>query len=381
MGGLEAAFWLCGAVVVYTYLGYSILIAGLARARPRPARREPIQPAVSLLIVAQNEERVIGAKLENALAQDYPPDRLEVVVASDGSTDRTEVVANEFAPGGVRLVRFGRRRGKPAVLNEVVPSLRGAIVVLSDARQMYASDAVRQLVMNFADPSVGAASGELRLTGEGESPIGPGLGTYWAYEKWMRRNESLVASTVGATGAIYAIRRTLFRPIPPDTLLDDVLIPMGVVRQGYRVVFDSAAIAYDKVSGSRRQEFLRKVRTIAGNFQAFAREGWMMDPRRNPIWFQTVSHKGLRLMAPVWMIALFWLNAALVPGSSVYATIFGGQVVFYLLALAGFFLEQFGRSNRIATACYVFCLLNVTTVFSFFRFLRAAQPAAWDRAA
>jgi biofilm PGA synthesis N-glycosyltransferase PgaC len=380
MGGLEVGFWLLCAGLLYTYVGYPVLIAVLARLRARPVRREPIAPAASLLIVAHNEERVIAAKLENCLSQDYPSERLEIVMASDGSTDRTEAITAEFARRSVRLIHFERRRGKASVLNELVPSLTGEIVILSDARQRYAPDAVRQLVMNFADPSVGAASGELCLTGKERSPIGQGLETYWSYEKWMRQSESLVNSTVGATGAIYAIRRTLFRPIPTDTLLDDVLIPMGVVRQGYRVVFDSAAIAYDEVSRSRRQEFVRKVRTIAGNFQAFSRESWLLNPFSNPIWLQTVSHKGLRLVAPLWIIALFALNAALVSVSWFYAGAFGAQLAFYLLALAGFLLERRGRANRLATACYVFCVLNATTLVSFYRFVTGTQRAAWERA-
>jgi len=379
MNGLGIVFSFCCAVLVYTYLGYPILIALFARLRPRPVQRAPIVPAASLLIIAHNEERDIAAKVQNCLAQEYPSELLTIVVASDGSTDNTDAITAGFAPDGVQLVRFGHRRGKASVLNELVPSLTGEIVILSDARQRYAPDAVRQLIMNFADPNVGAASGELCLTGGERSSIGGGLTTYWSYEKWMRRSESLVNSTMGATGAIYAIRRILFRPIPPDTLLDDVMIPLAVVRQGYRVVFDSAAVAYDEVSRSPRQEFVRKARTIAGNFQIFSREPWLLDPFSNPIWFQAISHKGLRLVAPLCIIVLFVLNVMLAFSSWGYALVLTGQVGFYLLALAGLLLEKMGRGNRLATACYVFCVLNATTVVSFYRFLTRTQRATWER--
>ena len=195
---------------------------------------------------------------------------------------------------------FAVRRGKAAVLNDVVPRASGAIVVLADARQRFEPDTVRALTRPFADPAVGAVSGELILTETLEGPaVGRGVGVYWRYEKLIRKSESRVDSTVGATGAIYAIRRELFEPIPEDTLLDDVLIPLRIVRRGYRVLFEPAARAWDRVAASAGEELARKVRTLAGNFQLFVREPWLLDPRRNRIWLATVSHKGLRLLGPL----------------------------------------------------------------------------------
>lgn len=379
MTPVAVGFWLVSALLLYIYLGYPPLVALWARLRPRRVRCASIFPDVSLLIVAHNEEATLSPKLESCLAQDYPADRLRLLVASDGSTDGTDHVVESFAGRGVHLVTFPSRRGKASVLNDVVPSLPGDIVVLSDARQPYAPDAVRRLVEHFADPTVGAVSGNLNLLGEDGTPVGQGLGLYWRYEKWIRRSESLVHSTAGATGAIYAIRRSLFRPIPADTLLDDVRIPLDVVRQGHRVVFAADAIAYDQVSTSRRQEFVRKVRTITGTFQILARERWLWNPIQNPIWFQTLSHKASRLASPVCLVALLALNVALASRSLLYAATLAGQMAFYLAGLTGFFMERIGRRNRLMTACYVFLVLNLATVVSLYRFVTRPPAATWER--
>src|SRR5206468_6296534 len=245
----------------------------------------PLEPRVTLIVVAHNEEARIGARLQNILALDYPRDRLELVVASDGSTDGTVAAACRYAPEGISVRAFAARRGKSAVLNDVVPTATGEIVVMADARQQFERGALRALVDDFADPAVGAVSGELMIAAKREGDgVGQGVGFYWRYEKFIRRNESRAGSTIGATGAIYAIRRALFEPIPDDTILDDVVIPLHVVKRGYRVLFESGARAFDEASARSRQEFVRKVRTIAGTFQLFARETWLFDPRRNPVW-------------------------------------------------------------------------------------------------
>jgi cellulose synthase/poly-beta-1,6-N-acetylglucosamine synthase-like glycosyltransferase len=378
---MTLAFWLVSGVLLYTYIGYPVLIAALAALWPRKIVRTAVSPRVSLLIAAHNEERFIAAKVKNCLSLEYPCDQLEIVVGSDGSTDATAEMVEACLDDRVRLVRFDVRRGKISLLNDLIPSLAGEIVVLSDARQTYALDAVRELVKNFADPTVGAVGGELHLIDDAHSTVGSGLGLYWLYEKWMRRSESVFQSTVGGTGAIYALRKSLFQPIPADTLLDDVVIPMNVVRQGFRMVFDSRAVAFDEVSRSGRQEFVRKVRTITGNFQLFARSPWILNPIQNPIWFQTVSHKGMRLIAPLGMLSLLGLNVMLAPGSWFYSSVLGAQLAFYLLAMVGFILERAGRGNRAVSACYVFCLLNATTLVSFYRFVTGSQRAAWERSA
>ncbi len=281
--GAEFFFWGSLVLLAYVYFGYPLVAALRARFRPRPRLRAPIEPFVSIVVVAHNEADRIAARIENLLALDYPVDRFEIVVASDGSTDDTVECARRYEFLGVRVRPFATRRGKSAVLNAVVPHLRSDIVLFADARQRFDRGTLRALVENFADPTVGAVSGELVLTtAAGTAAAGQGTAFYWRYEKFIRSAEGRADSTVGATGAIYAIRRELFEPIPDDTILDDVLIPLRIVRKGFRVLFEPGARAYDCASATARQEFVRKARTIAGTFQLFARERWLFNPLQQP---------------------------------------------------------------------------------------------------
>lgn len=377
---MELVFWVSIAVLAYTYVGYPMLMAVLGRVRPRPVRRQAIRPTVSLLIVAHNEARWIEPKLRNSLGLEYPEDRREIVVALDGSTDGTTEIARGHEAEGVTVIGFETQRGKPSVLNDVIPKLRGEIVVLSDARQLYDRAALVALVENFTDPCVGAVSGELILTNEAGAAVGEGVGLYWRYEKLIRRQESHRGSTVGATGAIYAIRRDLFEPIPSDTLLDDVIIPMRIARRGYRVVFEAGAKAFDQAAATARQEFARKVRTISGNFQMFVRERWLLNPFKNRLWFQTVSHKAVRLLAPGFLLCAFGANVALLDGV-LYLMSFAGQVLFYAAAILGY-LRRNRRSpgGRWLSGPYVFCLLNFITVMSFYTFITKRQAVTWTKA-
>ncbi len=374
-------FWACAILLGYTYVGYPILIRAWAALRSRPPRRRCVEPTVSLVIVAHNEATRIEERLENLLALDYPPDHLEILLASDGSTDGTEKRARAFQSAGVTVIAFEVRRGKPSVLNDVVPKARGEIVVLADVRQQFEVAALRALVEPFADPQVGAVSGELILTGGegGGTAVAEGIRFYWRYEKFIRRDESRVDSTVGATGAIYAIRRDLFEPIPEDTILDDVLIPLRIARRGYRVLFEPAAQAYDRVAMAAGEELTRKIRTIAGNFQLFARERWLMDPFRNRLWLQTASHKGLRLLSPLFLGATFGANLLLL-GQPFYRWALVGQILFYVAALGGYALRNARMKIPMLMVPYVFCLLNWATVVAFCRFVARRQRVTWERA-
>jgi cellulose synthase/poly-beta-1,6-N-acetylglucosamine synthase-like glycosyltransferase len=375
-----AVFWGAGLLLAYTHLGYPLLVWAWARLRSRPLRRRHQEPTVSVVVVARNEAARLPGRMENLLALDYPRDRLEILLASDGSTDGTGEIARSFASRGVRVFAFAAARGKPAVLNELVPQARGEIVVLADARQRFEPGVLRALAADFADPSVGAVSGELVLTSNAKgSAVGEGVGFYWRYEKFMRHSESRVDSTVGATGALYAIRRRLFEPIPEDTLLDDVLIPVRIAERGYRSVFEPAARAYDRSAASAAEEFRRKVRTIAGNFQLFARNLWLLNPRRNRLWLQTLSHKGLRLLTPLLLAAALAANLSLI-GSAFYRLALLGQAAFYAAAASGFALRNLPRRIPLLTVPYVICLLAWATVVAFLRFVTGRQAVTWERA-
>ncbi len=390
-------FWLSVGLLFYVYAGYPLMAAVRARLWPKPVARtrerrhhpatipfperrvHALDPTVSIVVVAYNEAASIAARIENLLALDYPAGRLEIVIGSDGSTDDTVERARRYETSGVRVHAFSGRRGKPAVLNLLVPHLSGDIVLFADARQRFEPSTLRALVADFADPAVGAVSGELMLEAdEGTEHAGRGAALYWRYEKLIRSSESRVDSTVGATGAIYAIRRALFVPIPDDTLLDDVVIPLRIIQQGYRVIFEPSARAYDRTSATASQEFARKARTIAGTFQLFARERWLLDPRRNRLWLATLSHKGLRLLLPILHIGALAANVA-ASGLWPYQWLLGLQAAFYGAAVAGAIQRRGSWRLKVFTVPYTLCLLCWADVIGFYRFVMNRQPVTWER--
>jgi cellulose synthase/poly-beta-1,6-N-acetylglucosamine synthase-like glycosyltransferase len=374
-------FWVSVALLLYVYVGYPVLIRAWARLRPRTVHRDTIEPRVSVLLAAHDEGHRIAERIANLASLDYPAERIEILIGSDGSTDDTVARARAEAGPTIRVFEFPNRRGKAAVLNDLARHARGEILVMADARQRFDPGAVRGLVRAFADPEVGAVSGELILTEDGTAAAaGGGVGFYWRYEKLIRRSESEVDSIVGATGAIYAIRRDLFEPLPPDTVLDDVLCPLRIVRRGKRVVFEPRARAYDRVAASAEEEFARKVRTIAGNFQLLASQPWLLDPRANRLWFQTVSHKGLRLLSPLLLLAAFTASIPLVAEHAVYATALAGQGVMYALAGAGAAVRNQHLKVRMLIVPFTFCMMNWATIVALTRLARGGQSVAWDKA-
>lgn len=379
-GIAEFVLWSAALLLAYTYAGYPLLAWLRSRLFAHAPHKGEILPRVSILCIAHNEARRIRERIDNLLALDYPRELLEIVVASDASTDGTVEIAQEYGEAGVQVVAFHQHRGKPAVLNELVPRLRGEIVVLMDARQHVDADAVRALVANFADPRVGAVSGELLLDPQpGKAQTGAGVGFYWRYEKFIRYHESRADSTVGVTGALYALRQRLFQPIPSDTLLDDVLIPMQVVRQGYRVLFEPAARAYDVVAATSQAELTRKVRTIAGNFQLLWRERWLLNPRANRLWFQTLSHKYFRLLGPV-CLALVLLSNLFLLDFAFYQAVLVLQLLFYAAAIAGHMRRNSAGRSTLMNIAYAFCLLNWATVLGCYRFACGRQQVTWQKA-
>lgn len=378
MNALILCFWISVAVLVYSYFGYPALVWLWARWRPKPAAPAGVLPRLSVVIVACNEAHQIERRLADVLAQGYPLDRLEVIVASDGSHDDTAARARRVQSACVRIVEFAARRGKSAVLDEVIPWAQGDVVALADARQRFAPGALRALAAHFADPDVGAVSGELVLVdGPQGSEVARGVDAYWRYEKFIRRSESRVDSTVGVTGSIYALRRVLFRMIPADIILDDVLVPMSIARQGYRVLFEPRALAYDRIAPSARTEFRRKVRTLAGNFQLLRHAPWLWNPRANRLWLQTVSHKFCRLLCPGFLLLAFCASL-LLWALPVYRVLFALQLAFYAAALGGRCLRNSRGRILFLNVPYAFCLLNWATVMGLLEFLAGRQRVTWE---
>ncbi len=370
-----ALYWSSLGLVAYTYGGYPLLISALARLRPRPTRTAEIEPTVSVVLAAHNEGPRIGAKLDNLLALDYPPEKLQVVVVSDGSTDDTNDVVSgpAYAERNVLLSRLEPQGGKAVALNRGVQRASGEVVVFCDARQRLDPGALRALVPHFADPQVGAVSGELMLEGS------RGPGAYWAYEKRIRAAEGAVDSVVGATGALFAIRRHLFSALPANTLLDDVYTPMQIVLQGYRVLFEPAARVFDE-EATLQGEFSRKARTLAGNYQILRQLPALLDPRRNRLFLQYLSHKVLRLACPFALGTLLASNVALVatgaPGWPLYAATLAGQLSCYGLALWGAVGGE--RAGKAARLSHTFVVLNAAALEGLRRYLRG--DLAWTAA-
>lgn len=372
-GICAAAFWIAAILLFYTFAGYPLLMALLAKASPRASRRgADAWPTITVMVVAHNEARRIVGRIENLLASDYPPEKLGILVVSDGSTDDTVALVEGMANPRVRVIAAAARSGKAAGLNTGLAACSSEVVVFADARQTFAPDAIRRLASWFSDPAFGAVSGELEIA-SAQSATGEGVGAYWKLEKRLRRWESVTDSCIGCTGAIYAIRRTLFQPIPKDTTLDDVVIPMQVVLAGYRVGHDPDARAYDPQALEPANESHRKSRTLAGNFQMlFRHPGWLL-PWRNRLWLRLIAHKYLRLAAPLLLLILL-AASALLRSETFYLAALLLQVGFYLLAAIGMATHLRIKLFSIPAG---FVFLNATVVRAFVKYLFGNEQDRW----
>lgn len=369
-------FWAAAALLVYTYAGYPLLVALLARLHARFEARlldGAELPPVTVVMAAYNEALRLRDKLSNLRGQDYPASLLKVLVVSDGSSDGSER-ALEGEPG-VRTLAYAERRGKAYALNRAMAEVETELVVFCDVRQELEPGALRRLVSDLADPSVGIAGGELSHR-PGAGGAGRSIGLYWRYERWIRQSESRLHSTVGASGALYAMRRGDWRDLRAGTILDDFETPMLVARRGKRVLLDSQARFWDDVHEDPADERGRKIRTLSGNFQSFAAMPWLFLPWENPLWFQFVSHKVLRLVAPYAMAVC--LGASLAAGGPLYRALAVLQLAFYGLAAAGVWWPA-SRSSRVVGFAHVFCDMNLAAVIALYRFVRGRIDARWEK--
>ena len=368
-------FWTSTALLGFVYAGYPALLSAVRRFVRRPVRRANIEPRVCMLIAANDEAAVIERKLRNSLALDYPAGQLEIVVASDGSVDRTNAIVRSFAPR-VRLLEFSPRRGKIATINDAMQAVTSEIVVLSDANAFLDPGAIRALVRNFADDEVGAVSGDVTLEGDRAS-LGRSEDLYYRYERWVQAAESDIGSMVGVDGALYAIRRELFVPPPADTILDDMAIPMAVIRAGRRVVFEPGARAHERGSESAIEEFSRKTRVIAGAVQFLGRHDSAAPTDARQVIFSIVSHKALRWLSPAFVAGAFASSLVLVQASPVYAAAAALQAGLIVVGAAGC-IPTLRRASVIGFAHY-FCLVQAAAGVGLFRGLRGGQSVQWRR--
>jgi biofilm PGA synthesis N-glycosyltransferase PgaC len=370
--------WLSALAVVWTYAGYPLFILLLARWRPRPHLQADVQPSVSLIIPAYNEESVIAKKLENALEMDYPPGKRDVLVVADGSTDQTAEIAGRYASRGVRLLFQPERRGKIAAMNRAVPHARGEILVFSDANAMIEQMSLQMLVRNFADPQVVCVSGEKRIRSDSQVQA-RGESAYWRYEARLKEAESQVSTTIGAVGEFFAIRKKRYRPMEEDNLIEDFVLSMRLVMDGGRIVYEPRAVAWEEASPSLRAEWERRARMAAGGFQAIGRLRRLFSPRYGLVAFQYFSHKVLRWTAPFAML-LAWVSNALLYGLDFYRLLFWGQTGFYLLALIGWVTMSCGWKLRLLQLAFYFCFANSTFLGGFVRYITGTQSVIWKKA-
>lgn len=377
----QLIFWACLLLLVYIYAGYPVLAWLRSRTRQRSASTKSLHGTVSIVIVAHNEAHSLPAKLQSLLGSTVADRICEILIGSDGSTDDTERAVAAIGDSRIHLHKFACRRGKPSVLNDLVPQCQSDVVILADARQVFDAACVEHLLNHFSDPAVGVVSGELILRQRADqTPAAAGIGFYWRYEKFIRRCESNARGVPGATGACYSIRKSLFRPIAPETILDDVAIPMQAVEQGYRCLFEPKSLAFDEPSRSASQESIRKRRTIAGVAQLVRLYPRWLLPWRNPLWFEFVSHKLLRLVSPALIVGALLSNVALLDLPQ-YRLMLIGQLAFYAAAVIGFGYQIAGRGSALFGPPLMFVTLNLTTAVALWDALRAKYLVTWQKTA
>jgi len=370
------AFWTAAGVLGYVLLGYplTLMVLGLFCRRREPGTAEP---TVTLVIPVHNEEAVIEEKLENSLSLDYPRDKLEIVVASDGSTDGTVELARSYESRGVRVLDFPQRRGKAAAMADAVRQAAGEVVCLSDANVIFRPDALKILAGRLAEPDVGAASGQVRIASD-ESSFGEGESFYYRVERQLQLAESRVGSLMGVDGGMNVLRRELFGPLPPDTILDDFVLSVQVMRRGYRVAYEPRAVAGENGTPAARQEWRRRVRIAAGAVQSIKRGHWPPLSRPVLLW-QYLSHKALRWTTPVWLGVLLLGNAVLWPVNVFYRITLAAQLLVYLSAgLAAVWLRY--RETRAGGIPFYFTMSNLAMAWGLVRGLLNRQPVTWDQA-
>lgn len=373
----EMAFWSAVSLIVFTYVGYSLVILLLSRVLRNPVRRAPFEPKVTYLITAYNEEKNIVAKLEQTLSLDYPRDKLEIIVASDGSTDRTDEIVEGFADRGVRLIRVEGRVGKTETQNRAVMQASGDVVIFSDATTRYERSAVRNLVRNYADSTVGAVSGRYEYFNPTGGAIGVGSILFWKYENFVKTLQTNIKTITGCCGCIYSVRRAAYQPLPAD-IISDLVEPLKVLEKGYRIVFEPEAIAFEETTDRTREEFRMRVRVVTRGMRGILYMKKLFNPLRYTfVSFQLFSHKVLRWFIPLFLLFALVSNVFLI-GRPFYDATLALQLTFYALALLGLLAE---KRNVLAMPLAIplyFVTVNLAAVVAMYRIWKGHRAVTWE---
>lgn len=374
----QLVFWICVALLTYIYLGYPILVYLVGRISPKIIRFGSIQPRVTVLITAFNEEASIQKKIENTLELRYPTDKLEIMVASDGSTDRTDEIVRSFESRGVRLFRQEGRVGKTTTQNNAVQAATGEVILFSDATTTYRPDIFEAILPSFADDTVGCVAGRLIYVDEESTNVGHGLISYWGYETFLKMSESRASSLIGASGCLYAVRKSAYEPMYPEAC-SDFLICTNIFRRGLRSVFAPEAVCYETTNKRAGHELSMRVRVIAQTFTDLWRNRDMLNPLKSGFYaIQLISHKLLRYSVPFVMLALLASSLLLASGSPFYTSILIAQIFFYLLAFGGWIVESSGRHLALVAIPFYFVLANLASALAFYKFVRGETYTRWE---
>lgn len=382
---LKVIFWFALAVVLYTYIGYGLVAWIWAKAKSllggnKTVYAQNYEPEVTLVVPAYNEGSILKSKIEDCLALDYPAEKLQITFITDGSTDNSEEVLACYPQ--VEHLHSTARGGKSLAENRAMEYVNTPYVIFTDCNTFLNRNAVREMVKHYQDPAVGAVSGEKKILSE-DSSSGSGEGLYWKYESFLKRCDSQIHSLMGAAGELVSFRSDLFQPLEADTILDDFVQSLRIVDKGYKVVYEPGAYAMETPSASLAEEMKRKIRICAGGWQSMARLTSLLNPFRQPVvTFLYLSHRVLRWsLTPALLALLLPLSAVLAwLQGGIYTLVFAMQVLFYLMAWAGWRAEAKGVKLKLLVVPLYFSMMNLAVFAGFSRYIRRAQPAAWEKA-
>jgi cellulose synthase/poly-beta-1,6-N-acetylglucosamine synthase-like glycosyltransferase len=366
------------ALIFYACVGYSMLAFALSHLRKRPVRKADITPSVSIIIAAHNEERDIAAKIERTLALDYPKERVEIIVASDCSTDRTDEIVRSYADRGVILHRQPERRGKTMAQNRAVEASSGEVIVFTDATTAHNDDMLRKIVRSFADTEVGCVSSHVIYVDLSKTSVGRGCRSYWGYEKFVQQSESRLGSMIGVTGCLYGVRRSSYTLLAQD-MCSDFVIASEVHLKGLRTVYEREAISIEDTNTRSRDEFRMRVRIMEQTMSALSRYREVLNVGRHGLFaFQMLSHKVLRYAVSALLIATLVSNLFLISDSEIYQAAMAAQSTFYFAALVGWLFERAGIRLGALALPYYFVLANLAIIVAFIKFMRGEAQVVWD---
>lgn len=370
-------FWTTAFIIFYTYAGYSLFIMLLSRLFNNTVKSGNFEPRVTFLITAYNEEKNIADKLRDTLAQNYPKDKLEVVVASDGSTDRTDEIVRQFSSQGVRLIRVEGRVGKTGAQNQAVKMVKGEVIIFSDATTKFDRNAVRNIARNYADPTVGAVSGRYEYYNPTGASIGIGNILFWKYENLIKSCQTRIRTITGCCGCIYSVRRTLYEPLPPD-IISDLVEPLKILEKGYRIAFEPDAIAHEETTEKAAEEFYMRIRVISRGMRGMLYMKKLFNPLRYGfVSFQLISHKLLRWLIPVFLLVIFLSNLFLL-SSPFYKIIFILQIAFYGMAFVGWIGERWNVKLKFVSVPLYFSTVNIASIISLYKTIRGYKAVTWE---